>query len=447
MEEKVFGCRATDMFHSILRNNKPIIVFGAGEIGYLVQRYFKRLGHPIALFIDNDIRKQGKSHCSTRILSPSEGVRQHPQGIFIIANLNAEHRQQMSEQLENGGVKKQIIICNLAMICEMKNNLFSQYRKEDHYFIYPDPMRVGCSYYCKKLKAKAKAARYKFLMNIVYPTTGAEKRYDVTICAIFKNEANYLKEWIEYHKIIGIQHFYLYNNSSEDCYTEVLEPYVLEKSVTLIDWPYSQGQMSAYRDCIKRYKNECRWIGFIDIDEFILPLRDNNVYSFLHDFEKNRGSVLIYWKVFGSAGKQDRDLRNLVTEDFTVCWEKHSDTGKCFFNTAYDLLEDDERNHVLHHEMWTEYRGIKFPPVNIFDRVCIDGFHSTNGKQFAIQVNHYSMKSYTEYQKKMQGTDVFFKENPHNELTFILNEEKCKAVDVSIYRYLSLLKQRMWTGG
>ena len=37
----------------------------------------------------------------------------------------------------------------------------------------------------------------------------AERQYKVSIGAIFKNEALYLKEWIEFHRIVGVEHFYL----------------------------------------------------------------------------------------------------------------------------------------------------------------------------------------------------------------------------------------------
>ena len=37
-----------------------------------------------------------------------------------------------------------------------------------------------------------------------------EKKYRVSVCAIFKNEANYLEEWIEFNHIIGIDHSHLY---------------------------------------------------------------------------------------------------------------------------------------------------------------------------------------------------------------------------------------------
>ena len=64
----------------------------------------------------------------------------------------------------------------------------------------------------------------------------------------------YLKEWIEYHKIVGIQHFYMYNNNSNDDYLAILQPYIEAGDVTFLNWPYEQGQMSAYRDCVKIFE-------------------------------------------------------------------------------------------------------------------------------------------------------------------------------------------------
>lgn len=81
----------------------------------------------------------------------------------------------------------------------------------------------------------------------------AERQYKVSIGAIFKNEALYLKEWIEFHRIVGVEHFYLYNNNSDDNYREVLEPYIKRNIVTLVDWPKNQAQIEAYKDCIHKY--------------------------------------------------------------------------------------------------------------------------------------------------------------------------------------------------
>src|SRR5262245_48829439 len=79
--------------------------------------------------------------------------------------------------------------------------------------------------------------------------------YDLSFCMIFQNDAPYLKEWIEFHRLVGGQHFYLYNNLSTDNYQEVLAPYIREGIVELIDWPFpssnffewDQIQVKAYQ--------------------------------------------------------------------------------------------------------------------------------------------------------------------------------------------------------
>jgi hypothetical protein len=54
---------------------------------------------------------------------------------------------------------------------------------------------------------------------------------------IFKNEAGYLKEWLDFHRLVGIEKFFLYNNNSEDKYEPVLAPHIADGIVTLHDFP------------------------------------------------------------------------------------------------------------------------------------------------------------------------------------------------------------------
>ena len=52
-----------------------------------------------------------------------------------------------------------------------------------------------------------------------------QRKHRVALCLIFKNEAPFLKEWLDYHLALGVDHFYLYNNNSDDDFREVLRPY------------------------------------------------------------------------------------------------------------------------------------------------------------------------------------------------------------------------------
>lgn len=65
--------------------------------------------------------------------------------------------------------------------------------------------------------------QHPFLMSHQENST---KKYSISICAIFKDEAPYLAEWLEHHLKIGIEHFYMYDNNSSDEYMEKLDPYL-----------------------------------------------------------------------------------------------------------------------------------------------------------------------------------------------------------------------------
>lgn len=313
---------------------------------------------------------------------------------------------------------------------------------ETKYFINDIPRKQNLKAYLKRMIWSAESAIFKLKQKTIR-VNGLEKKYKVSICAIFKNEALYLKEWIEFNHIVGVEHFYLYNNNSEDDYKQVLAPYIESGLVTLIEWPYNQKQMECYKECIKHFSSETKWLGFIDIDEFVVPKTCDSIYDFLAPFEKKAGSVNIYWRLFGTSGIMDRDTSGLVSEDFTVCWPKYCDIGKCFYNTAFDFNEKSKYANMLHHKFWANYKGMDIPPVNILNKICVGERNIANCSDFPIQINHYFTKSYKEYAMKRAKGDVYFKNNPHDEAYFYEHEMKCTSTDYSAYKYLVKLKLRM----
>ena len=42
--------------------------------------------------------------------------------------------------------------------------------------------------------------------------------YQLSVIAIFQNEDRFLKEWLDFYRVLGVDHFYLFNNLSEDNY-------------------------------------------------------------------------------------------------------------------------------------------------------------------------------------------------------------------------------------
>ncbi len=136
-----------------------------------------------------------------------------------------------------------------------------------------------------------------------------EKKYDLVICAIFKDEELFLKEWIEYHKLVGVQHFYLYDNGSTDRSLEILKPYIKSKEVDLISWKRESRnqneynfkvQIPAYKHALEISKKKAKWAAFIDIDEFICPVKQKNLRDVLEDYTQY-GGLAINWQIYGTS--------------------------------------------------------------------------------------------------------------------------------------------------
>ena len=115
-----------------------------------------------------------------------------------------------------------------------------------------------------------------------------QPKYYLTVCAIAKNEGPYFQEWIEWHRRQGVEKFYIYDNESTDCTREVLAPYIESGLVDYRYWPGRKMQLAAYDDCFERHRLEARWIAVIDLDEYIVPIKDRT----LPEFFASHGEVL-----------------------------------------------------------------------------------------------------------------------------------------------------------
>ena len=135
--------------------------------------------------------------------------------------------------------------------------------------------------------------------------------------AIMRDEGKYLKEWIEHHLSVGVDHFYLYDNESKDNTASILQPYIDNKIVTMIKWPGDMVQISAYNDAISRYKYYTEYMAFIDIDEFIVPVDPVKsvpqiVDEIFDEYTKKEfkgpfqpGGVGVNWMVYGTSNRKE----------------------------------------------------------------------------------------------------------------------------------------------
>jgi hypothetical protein len=129
---------------------------------------------------------------------------------------------------------------------------------------------------------------------------------------------------------VGVDHFYLANHFSEDNYLEVLKPYLETGVVDLFDlkedfnkndpfkwYKWNNIQSRLYNNILQKRKHETKWLVALDIDEYLVPYQDNNLNSFLNDYEEF-GGVSIFWKNFGTSFVEKIPENSLMIETLTL---------------------------------------------------------------------------------------------------------------------------------
>jgi hypothetical protein len=62
----------------------------------------------------------------------------------------------------------------------------------------------------------------------------SNSRFHLCLLAIFKNESDDLPEWIEYHLVVGVEHFHLQDHVSQDNPQFPLARYIQSRIVTYV---------------------------------------------------------------------------------------------------------------------------------------------------------------------------------------------------------------------
>jgi len=88
----------------------------------------------------------------------------------------------------------------------------------------------------------------------------------LAIGAIVNNEGPYLLEWIAYHRIVGIDRFFIADNASTDEGPGLLAALAAAGIVRHLPFPDRPGvrpQLPAYAEILHRCGGEADWIAFL----------------------------------------------------------------------------------------------------------------------------------------------------------------------------------------
>jgi hypothetical protein len=149
----------------------------------------------------------------------------------------------------------------------------------------------------------------------------------IGICLIIKDENDYLEEWLDHHRAIGIDHFFIYDNKS---IVPINNTIINHKDVTIKIWTDDNlnTQSRAYEDCCKN-NSDFDYIAFIDTDEFIiLNGFNNNIKDYLKSFDVAFDALAMSWRNYGQPKPYFVEKKSMV--DYVYYQEnKHV---KCLLN-------------------------------------------------------------------------------------------------------------------
>ena len=124
----------------------------------------------------------------------------------------------------------------------------------------------------------------------------------MTLCTMMRNEAKYVREWVEFHSLLGVDKFFIFDNDSKDSLEAALNKTIANVSIiqwppvnwkegnphsracqafmdgtNLVEWALADCQLAAFHECVRNERGRSRWISTIYVDEFLLPRYDDEM--------------------------------------------------------------------------------------------------------------------------------------------------------------------------
>jgi len=239
-----------------------------------------------------------------------------------------------------------------------------------------------------------------------------------TLCvvAIFKNESDILKEWIEHYLQQGVDKFFMIDNGSTDNYYSILQPYIKNNKVELVIDTTRFAQMNLYN---KYYLNKCKaydWVIVCDLDEFIYGRKHcNSIKDFLNKVHDSFSQVFIPWKMFGSNGydTMDKEQPSSVISTFTKRINNNDNKhnkfrsfiieggvkyiySKCIVRTKYLLKLDIHSSITSNKNYLTSYIQKN---NHIHNNKCFVRINEEILENSALHMNHYAIQSFNWFMK------------------------------------------------
>jgi hypothetical protein len=245
-------------------------------------------------------------------------------------------------------------------------------------------------------------------------------KVELAVCAIFRNEADYLDEWLDFHTKNGVKRFFLINHKSDDNYRSVLAPWIEKGIVDLVD-AESDNQVIEYNRVLKMVRLKVKWLAFIDIDEFLFSPTNEPLSRVLRRF-RGVAAVFVHWRLFGSNSLISPPGGAGVVSSFRRCLEPATSLAQLSSQTALHreirgatfLTGSPNQGKCIIRPKKVHRMGIHWPAK-------FDGFVTNERKEASrihfpaldppvlpsmelLRINHYWSRSLSELRLKHAGS-------------------------------------------
>lgn len=227
------------------------------------------------------------------------------------------------------------------------------------------------------------------------------------VAAIVKNEGPYLLEWIAWHRVLGVDHFILADNDSDDGSSDLLADLHTAGIVTHVPFPGVEGrspQAAAYRLLLQEYATDLDWVAVIDADEFLHPEDPNfSIQDYLSQTDASTGAIALNWALYGSSGLKEK-TEGFVTERFTQRGpQDHPLNRQVKSMVRMDAYAGMLDSHFFKLQPGFDYANSRLESIEVLRDEKRPRVQDTTWG--SLRVNHYIVKSLAEFivKKRSRG--------------------------------------------
>ena len=123
----------------------------------------------------------------------------------------------------------------------------------------------------------------------------------LTLAAVIRDQEYYVKEWLAFHHLVGVERFVIVLHKCSDKTEEKIRelPFRDKIHIHRIVNDEQFVQLGTYLWILNYYGQSTRWMMFIDSDEFFFGTREDDLKTILADYERH-GGLAAHWLEFGS---------------------------------------------------------------------------------------------------------------------------------------------------